>query len=87
MTSTARMSRPNPRRGIRLRAIAAAVICAAALGGGASSAMAASGDTNLSTPILFVHGYDAFGSGVSCTMWNKSTQRVACGARSGDRGR
>ena len=54
----------------RLRAFAAIAICAAALASNASTATAASGDTNLTTPILFVHGYDAFGSGDDCTMWN-----------------
>lgn len=54
----------------RPRALLAAGICAAAVIGGTSTATAASGDTNLSTPIIFVHGYDAFGTGDDCTMWN-----------------
>lgn len=34
---------------------------------------AAAGDSNAATPVIYVHGYDAFGTGVSCTTWSNMT--------------
>jgi len=68
--SASRRSGGGVRGANRGRTVAAAPLCGAAAGGGGPAAHAASGDTNLSTPILFFHGYDAFGTGVDCTTWN-----------------
>jgi triacylglycerol esterase/lipase EstA (alpha/beta hydrolase family) len=54
-------------------AVATVVTCAVIGASLGSAASAASGDSNQATPVIFVHGYDAFGTGVSCTSWNNIT--------------
>jgi hypothetical protein len=56
------------------RSLKAAVAAAAMLAAlSASPALAASGDSNQSTPVIFVHGYDPFGTGDNCNMWSNMT--------------
>jgi triacylglycerol esterase/lipase EstA (alpha/beta hydrolase family) len=61
------------RKGLGLVAAGIAVASATLGALSARPALAASGDSNASTPIVFVHGFDPFGSGDDCNMWNNMT--------------
>jgi pimeloyl-ACP methyl ester carboxylesterase len=50
-----------------LASLAVAILATVAT---AAPAQAASGDSNATTPVVYVHGYDATGGGSNCGMWS-----------------